>query len=75
VAAFVVAVAAVAIQVHYLCCKECGDLRRVATVTAVAIKVHYLCVSECGNLRRVATVYTTCAALNVVICEVWQRLL
>ncbi len=49
-AAFVVAVTAVAIKVHYLCRIECGDLRRVATVTAVAIKVHYLCRNECGDL-------------------------
>ncbi len=53
-AVFVVAVTAVAIQVHYLCRSECGDLRRVAAfvvaVTSVAIKVHYLCRSECGDM-------------------------
>jgi hypothetical protein len=44
----------------------------VATVTDVATKVHYLCRIECGDLRGVATVYTTCAAVSVVICDVWQ---
>ncbi len=60
-AAFVVAVPAVAIMLHYLCCSECGDfLYRAAFVLAVAadaIMLHYS------------------RAVNVMIGEVWQRLL